>query len=641
MNRFLELIKNNYKIILVSILAFYLGGLILGPSDHDTSNATDSTTPTSWTCSMHPSIKLPEKGQCPICFMDLIPLKETEGGLTANQITLSEEASQLASIQTVIVKSGIPTKEIHLSGKISYDETRVRTITAWVPGRLERLFVDYTGISVEKGDHMIELYSPDLYAAQEELIQARRLFRSNNDSGEILRQSAEISLNAAREKLLLMGLSENQILKIESMNTPTPIIEMKSPVSGVVITKNGVEGAYVKTGTPIYTIADLSQVWVLFDVYETDLPWIALGQEVVFNTESNPGKSYSGKVAFIEPIVSEITRTVQVRINIDNSNGELKPGMFTHGIIKSKISHDGKAINTELAGKWVCPMHPEVVEDTHGICSICKMDLVIADSLGIVHGGNGNNESILIPVSAVLKTGHRALVYVKLPNADDPIYESRVVELGARVGNYYIVNSGLSVGEEVVLNGNFKIDSAMQISGKMSMMNHEKDKDKDRDNRNKSTKLKVTGELNDMVIHLYDFYNELQQALGNDQLNESQQAMISLNQNLPPNNQVPTVLKGENAYMWKKQISKLYTATSSNNLDDINSIRYQFNAITDVFLNWNMLFDLQYNTPIYKVFCPMANGNKGGTWISQDSVVFNPYYGAEMLRCGTVEGQLN
>ena len=472
---------NDHKITMGLVLvAFLLGSWFTGgePTSESVNHNTHSTSSQVWTCSMHPNVQLPESGQCPICLMDLIPLeKESGSGINPNQLSLSEDAVKLADIETVAAAYGKAEMEIQLSGKVVYDESRIRNITAWVPGRVERMFVDYTGITVNKGDHMIELYSPDLYAAQEELIQARKLIGVGSSQSASYQKSMESNLLAAREKLRLMGLVDAQINAIEKGDTPTDVITVYSPMSGVVIQKNGVEGAYVKTGTNIYTIADLDRVWVILDAYETDLPWLAFGQDASFTTEGIPGKTFIGRIAFIDPVVDEKTRTVKVRINVANPDGQLKPGMFVHGSIQASIGGEGKAINPELANKWVCPMHPEVVQAESGSCPICEMDLVKSESMGIVHTSGHSKDNLLIPASAVLRTGNRAIVYVRVP-ADEPTFEGRVIILGPRVGDKYVVKSGLTAGEKVVVKGNFKIDSAMQISAKPSMMNASPDLDK-------------------------------------------------------------------------------------------------------------------------------------------------------------------
>lgn len=416
----------------------------------------------AWTCSMHPSVNLPEPGQCPICFMDLIPVVKSSSSVDLNELFLSKEAQALAGVETITVKHDEAFAEIDVSGKVDYDETRIKSITAWVPGRIERLFVDFTGISVQKGDHLVELYSPELYSAQEEFLQAIRLPLSSSPGSGF-----DMILGSARQKLQLLGLTNEQIAEIEERDAPSNRVTIFSPISGVVIAKSALEGNYVKTGSKLFDVVGLDKVWVKMDVYETEVSMMQYGQNVTFTTAALPGHEFFGKVAFIDPIVDEKTRTVRVRLNVDNSNGMLKPGMFTNGTVKVNIDSHGQALGQALAGKWVCPMHPEEVHDQQGNCSICGMKLKTAESLGFVHHGNGI-DPLLVPVSAVLKTGKRAIVYIQ---KSDETFEGREIVLGHRAGDHYVVRSGLHEGERVVVRGNFKIDSAMQIAAKPSMMN--------------------------------------------------------------------------------------------------------------------------------------------------------------------------
>ncbi|MCD4805334.1 MAG: efflux RND transporter periplasmic adaptor subunit [Desulfobacterales bacterium] len=386
-------------------------------------------------------------------------------------ITLSDTAQKLASIQVMPVERKFVTAEISMFGKIDYDETKLAYITARVPGRLDRLYVDYTGISVRKGDHLVYLYSPELLTAQEELIQALKRVRTKNNDRKYVQKDSFSILEAVREKLRLWGLTESQIKQIEKKNKPSDHITIYAPISGTVIHKNAMEGMYVNTGTQIYTIADLNRVWVKLEAYESDITWIRYGQKVEIRTETYPGERFEGRISFIDPILNQKTRTVAVRVNVENRDGRLKPGMFVRGIVYSRMSAGGKVVEPDLAGKWISPMHPEIIKNRPGKCDICGMPLVQAEMLGYA-AAEPKNAPIVIPATVPLITGKRAVVYVRIPD-NSTMFEGREVVLGPRAGNYYIVLKGLHEGELVVVNGNFKIDSAMQIEAKPSMMNPE------------------------------------------------------------------------------------------------------------------------------------------------------------------------
>lgn len=340
-------------------------------------------------------------------------------------IHLSERARKLAQVEVApVIRKFVPAV-IRLYGRIDYDETKLAHITAWVPGRIEKLYVNFTGMEVKKGEPMADYYSPELIVAQQELLQSLKSSRElKNSATSFAKDQSERNLASSRVKLRLFGISPEQIEKIEKSGRVEEVLQVKAPTSGVVIHKNALEGEYVKEGTEIFTIADLNEVWVQLEAYESDLSALKLGEKVSFTTDALPGETFSGTIHFIAPFLNEKTRTASIRLNAENQDGKLKPGMYVTGIVKSQIS----------AGEKRPPL--------------------------------------IIPASAPLITGKRAIVYVQAP--DDPSrYQLREVILGPKVGGYYIVSSGLKEGELVVVHGNFKIDSAAQIRAKPSMMSPE------------------------------------------------------------------------------------------------------------------------------------------------------------------------
>lgn len=440
-----------------------------GPDPHAEDGTTADETPSIWTCSMHPQIRRDGPGKCPICAMDLVPVKKFGGGVRT--VSISADIQKLMNVQTVPAERRYVTADVRMVGKIDYDETGLAHVTAWVSGRLDRLYVDYTGVNVKQGDHMVYIYSEELYTAQEELITALESKVENASSRFI--EPLDL-VESASEKLRLLGLTEEQIQEIRQRRKPSDHVTIYSPVGGTVIEKLKQEGDRVRTGDRIYTVADLSHLWVMLDAYESDLAWLRYGQEVEFSTEAYPGEKFHGRVAFIDPVLNRETRTVKVRVNVSNENGRLKPEMFVSAIVHSDIASGGRVLDASLAGKWISPMHPEIVKDEPGTCDICGMPLVRAETLGYVTAEPADiAKPLVIPVSAALITGTRAIVYVQVPTAEEPTYEGREIVLGPRAGDYYLVRSGLREGELVVTNGNFKLDSALQISAKPSMMTPE------------------------------------------------------------------------------------------------------------------------------------------------------------------------
>ena len=278
---------------------------------------------------------------------------------------------RLAEIETAKVVREFVEATVSMVGKIAFDETRVKTITARVPGRLDRLYVDYTGVPIAKGDHLVDIYSPKLYEAQQQLFEAlKAVERPEGESSESRRRFSARTLEAVRKKLLLLGLSAEQVAEIEKRRTLSEHIVVNSPVGGVVVEKLANEGEYVETGTPIYKVAAVDKLWVQLAAYESDLPWIRYGQEVSFQTEAYPGETFEGKVSFIDWVVDHRTRTINVRLNVDSAAGRLKPGMFVRAEAKSTLTAGGRIMAPSLEGKWIGPMHPAIVKDGPDVCDI-------------------------------------------------------------------------------------------------------------------------------------------------------------------------------------------------------------------------------------------------------------------------------
>lgn len=424
---------------------------------------------------MHPQVKLPQKGKCPICFMDLVPVYESAAESESGaRLVLSKTARELIEIETSPVEYRPLSITVRMVGKIEYDEMRLAYASAWVAGRIDKLFVNYTGMRVSKGDHLVSLYSPDLRTAQEEYLGAFKRWQTAKESGSAdAVSSAQGIKDAIRKKLELLGVLSSQIEELEKTGKTDDHTTIYAPIGGTVVGKEVFEGKYVETGEKLFTIADLSGVWAMLDAYEIDLGWLRYGQKVEFETDAYPGETFKGRIAFIQPFVNEMTRTVKVRVNVPNPGKRLKPGMFVRARLDVTLTEGGRVKEPDLAGKWMCPMHPEIVKDAAGTCDICGMDLVDAASLGFSNNKVPAKKVLSIPVTAPLLTGTHAVVYVEEKTGEEVAYVGRRIELGPRAGDYYIVVSGLKEGEKVVTRGNFKIDSALQIQAKPSMMSPE------------------------------------------------------------------------------------------------------------------------------------------------------------------------
>lgn len=627
------------KLVLIPVL---LGlGFLIGracapeaPSGDAAPQAEVAAAPVVWTCSMHPQVRLPSQSQCPICFMDLIPANSgDEEDLGPRTLQLSETAAALAEIETAQVERRSVAHQVDLIGKIAVDETRLAYITSRVAGRLDRLYVDYTGVTVRANDHLVEIYSPTLYTAQQELLQAIHTARRLNGSAlEILRDTSNRTVHSASEKLRLYGLSNEQLAEIVERGEPNEHITIYAPMGGVVIHKNAVEGMYVSGGTQIYTIADLTSVWVLFDAYESDLAWLRYGQEVEFEVEAYPGEKFSGRIAFIDPLLDDSTRTVKVRMNVDNSDGRLKPDMFVSGTAQAVLTEHGKAVDENLAGQWMCPMHPEVVADELESCPKCGMDLVLASELGFVAQPE-LGESLVIPATAPLITGKRAVVYVRVPDYEKPTFEGRVISLGPRAGDWYVVHDGLEEGESVVVKGNFKIDSELQIRAKPSMMSADSEESEMGGELPEAVRLETPEEFREQLGAVLEPYVALQTSFSLDTDNpEAAKALVDALHD------VDMGLLDEDVFMvWLEQLPNLRDAAANlAAAETFEERRVLLSPLTESLVYALKSFGYAREAGEVGLFhCPMALDGDGANWIQLGETTANPYYGSMMLRCGS------
>ena len=397
----------------ILVVGLILGWLLFGKSSDDkTTHNHDKEVKTNkiWTCSMHPQIMQPESGDCPICGMNLIPAETESEGLEANQFKLTKNAMALANIQTSVVGNvKFEASNLKLSGKIVENEEENSVQVSYFSGRIEKLYVNYTGEKVRKGQLLATIYSPELFAAQQELITAASLKKSQPEL-----------YKAVRNKLKNWKLSENQIDEIEKSGKAKEDMSVYATVSGTVLEKLVEQGDYIKRGQALLKIANLNTVWANFDVYESQINLFKKGQKILITTKSYPNRKFKAVVLFIDPVLNTKTRTVKLRAVLENKSNIFKPGMFVEGNIK-EIKSDKK-------------------------------------------------QTLFIPSTAVLWTGKRSVVYLK-SNPDEPIFEMREIILGNKKGNNFEVIKGLNNGDEIVTNGTFTVDAAAQLQGKQSMMN--------------------------------------------------------------------------------------------------------------------------------------------------------------------------
>jgi len=606
MKNIIQIITENYKLILgVLIAGIFLGWLFFQPSkteragehlienheghDHSTGEAR------IWTCSMHPQIKMDEPGQCPICAMDLIPLTSAQSSgedTDPGEIVLSESAAKLADIQTITVSAGRPQKTMYLQGKVHADERNMAELTARYGGRIEKLFVNFTGQNVRKGEKLATIYSPDLITAQKELLEAASF-----------KESRPSFYAAAKAKLKLWDLSDDQIAAIEEDGEPQLYFDVLSPISGTVMMRHVALGDYLKEGSPLFQVTDLRKVWVMFDAYESDLPWIKTGDHVDIAIQSVPGEAFEGRVSHIDPFIDPKTRIARVRIDLPNTGLKLKPEMSASGILHSNIAE--------------------------------------------------SSDQLLIPKSSVLWTGKRSVVYVRVPGRESPTFLYREVTLGPEAGNFYVVADGLTEGEIIAVNGVFKIDAAAQLEGKPSMMNpgggkvstgydhgsmggreplDEVDHSEQLIMESGQHAAEVKTEFKKQLQAVYDSYILMNEAFVESDAQVVGRTAAKVKSSLRDVDMA--LLDGDAHMLWMKHLKVLESEIISISSEaDISKQRLAFAAFNDAFYASLKAFGLQQGT-VYYQYCPMANGDKGAFWLSNIEEIKNPYFGDEMLKCG-------
>lgn len=577
----------------ILLAGLLLGWLIFGgsnsiePSEHD--HGSEQRGDEVWTCSMHPQIRQSEPGNCPICGMDLIPLGTSDSDVPVDAVRMTENAMKLANIQTMIVGEREASKELRLNGKVQVDERKFYTQTTHIPGRIEHLNINFTGEKVNRGQTLAMVYSPELLTAQEELLQANSIKENQPELFE-----------AARQKLGNWKIGDGTINKILNSGKLIQSFPISADVSGIVMSKQVDLGDYVERGMPLYEIADLSSVWVLFDVYESDIPWIKVGNKVSYTVQSLPGETFEGTITFIDPLINAETRVASARVEVKNTDNKLKPEMFVSGTITSNLSPS------------------------------------VADS-----------KEIVIPKSAVMWTGERSIVYLKESVKDKVDFRLREVVLGPSLGDAYVIQSGLRQGEEIVVNGTFTVDAASQLAGKPSMMNLEgtptrtghdhggMGMEAPKEGSDLKTGLILNNENAKLDLQpVITAYLSIKDALGRDDLAEAKRAGSRLLKTVEGKS--GGAISRESEALWEGLRKGIRDHLQhGQHFKSLTEARKAFMEVSNTMIPVAEAFKLD-DEPLYILHCPMANNNKGADWLSASKEINNPYYGKEMSSCGEV-----
>lgn len=381
------------------------------PHGHDTARAAEEET--LYTCSMHPFIIQKEPGTCPICGMDLVPVRRS-GGPKKNEaassiITIDPATQQNIGVRTAVVERRNLSRTIRTVGIVGYDETGQYSVNTKTDGWIEKLYVNQTGESVRKGQHLLDIYSPDLVAAQQEFLLAVRnnAVLADNPFPEIAAGAANL-LQAARKRLEYWDISQEQINALEKNGEIKKTLSLYAGHRGIVTRKAVNEGAFVKAGTELFQLSDISHVWIYADIYEYELPWVKEGQEalVYFPYPRDPIR---GRVATIYPYVEAKTRTVKARVDVDNTDLALKPDMYVNVVLE----------------------------------------------------GQGAMDALTVPSEAVLRSGQMETVFVAL---GDGRFDPRPVKTGLESDDgYFQIIEGLHEGEKIVTSAQFMLDSESKL----------------------------------------------------------------------------------------------------------------------------------------------------------------------------------
>ena len=561
-----------------------------------------------WTCSMHPHIKKDQPGNCPICGMELIPLdseSEDGDGEADYTVKLSNDAMKIAEVSTSVVENRVPYKEVYLPGKVMPDERRISELTARYSGRIEKLYVNFTGQKVRKGQVLAKIYSPELVTAQRELFEAMKLKETNPNY-----------YRAVRNKLKLWDLTDAQIVGIEQSGDVQFYFNVLSPLTGTVSMRMVSLGDYVSEGTSLFEITNLSRLWVIFDAYESDIPWVKIGDKIKFKIKSIPEMEFESTVTFIDPVLNPKTRVVGVRAELNNPKGLLKPNMLASGLLKTMLP-----------------------------------------------GG----DQLLVPKSAVLWTGKKSVVYVRT-NDHDNMFRYTEVSLGADAGESYVVLAGLHAGELVASNGVFKIDAAAQLKGEKSMMNPSggkqsmgghagmdmggdkvdteiKDEEDHPEHENDGAMKMDTNSDNDrmeFINQLTDVFNKylvLKDALVSSDENAATEAGNEMETTIKKVNM--GLLKGDAHMKWMENLEIINTSVETiTTHKNIEKQRLAF-----AYLGTSLFASITYfqveGLGAYYQFCPMARNGEGAYWLSTTEEIRNPFFGDAMLTCGETKEILN
>ena len=533
-----------------------------------------------------------EPGKCPVCAMDLVPATSGGGGGDERSVVFDPASRRLAGIETVEVAYASLTDRLRAVGELAYDQTREATLSAYVAGRLEKLYAASVGVRVVEGQKLVELYSPELYTAQQEYLAAVKGATTGPLAGDGL--SGEL-VDIAREKLVELGLKDQQIEALRQSGRAASRISITAPIGGTITHKPLAEGDYVKVGQPIYHIADLSTVWLQLKLFPEDAARIREGQSVTAKVDALSGRTFTGTVLLVEPTVDPKTRTVGVRVELPNPEGLLRPGDYATATIEIPVVSD-----------WMRSEYGE--------------------------------RALAVPVESLLGVGDANVVYVE---TEPGRFEIRRIETGPAVDSRVIVVSGLSEGEMVARRGNFLIDSQMQLAGNPSLLDVSKLKSVEVPGEPiypdgplplEGTPTLLAGEPGERLDRIFAAYFAVRDRLASDLPPEADDTMVLLAEPsaLASDKELPLVVR--------KHLEVAAEAAARLFDEDLETVRDGFRRVSHGLLPVaSRVRGPETEKTLTHFYCPMVEGG-GGDWLQPGAVdrdaLRNPYWGEAMLNCG-------
>ena len=443
-------------------------GWISSGADSTTTSTASAKADVDYICPMMCTPPQKEPGRCPVCAMELVPASGGASGGDERSVVVDAATRRVVNIQTASVQRTPVHRTIRAVGEVGYDEGKMKTISAYTAGRFDKMYVDYVGAVVQKGDRLAQFYSPELYSAQVEYLQALNSGARGGSLGVVKQANQRLQTNA-RQRLVELGMSDEQIEQVSANQKATTRLDIVAPIHGTVIERLATEGEYVKEGQPVFRLADLSTVWLLLELFSEDAAAVRYGQAVEARLKSMPEHTIQGRIAFIDPEVDKQSRTVSVRVVLENAQGMIRIGDYAKASIEVPISSSSNQLvyDPTLANKWISPRHPHITSDEPGHCKLCGVELVPASELGFTDVPQTADSAMVVPRNAVLNAADQSIVYVE---SETGRFEIRRVETGSTVGSDIVVTKGLAEGEKVATSGNFLLDSQMQLAGNPSLI---------------------------------------------------------------------------------------------------------------------------------------------------------------------------